>query len=279
MLLYKFNKLTIWESTRPLQFLAGCITVFCLTVGPCFAASKDIESAHTFLKGELKGLKYRLHVPAKQEPGVKQPLVVFLHGVGERGSDNEAQTSYSFFKAKTGVIAQSLSAGAFVLAPQAPLTDKWIKIKKWKDPSYRFSVQPEPSMAAVAALIKKIATDYSIDPRRIYLTGLSMGAFGVFDLLTREPGLFAAALAVCGRGDPAVAKVFAGVPLYMVHGDKDNVVPVSYSRAMASALKKLGATPILKELEGVGHNSWDSAFTDPQIASWLFSQKRQLGKD
>lgn len=128
-------------------------------------------------------------------------------------------------------------------------------------------------MASLIKLLKKIISDYPIDQNRVYLTGLSMGAFGVFDLLAREHQLFAAAIAVCGRGDPKMVERFASVPVYLVHGDKDKLVSVEFSREMNAALNKSGSRSVLKVLPGVGHNAWDVAFASDEIADWLFVQR------
>ena len=115
--------------------------------------------------------------------------------------------------------------------------------------------------------------EYSIDPQRIYLTGLSMGGYGTWDLLARKPDLFAAGVPVCGGGDESTAEKFAKVPVWVFHGDKDTAVPVGRSRTMVEALKKAGGHPKYTEYAGVGHNPWDKAYADPKLMNWLFKQK------
>ena len=116
--------------------------------------------------------------------------------------------------------------------------------------------------------------EYSIDPQRIYLTGLSMGGYGTWDLLARKPDLFAAGVPVCGGGDESTAEQIANIPIWVFHGDLDSAVPVSRSRTMVEALKKAGGHPKYSEYPGVEHNSWDKAYADPELMKWLFAQKR-----
>ena len=116
--------------------------------------------------------------------------------------------------------------------------------------------------------------EYSIDPQRIYLTGLSMGGYGTWDLLARKPDLFAAGVPVCGGGDESTAGKIAKIPIRVFHGDKDNSVPVARSRTMVEALKKAGGHPKYTEYAGVGHNPWDKAYADPKLMNWLFKQKK-----
>jgi predicted peptidase len=116
--------------------------------------------------------------------------------------------------------------------------------------------------------------EYSIDPQRIYLTGLSMGGYGTWDLLARKPDLFAAGVPVCGGGGESTAGKIAKIPILVFHGDLDNTVPVSRSRTLVEALKKAGGHPKYTEYAGVGHNSWDKAYADPKLMNWLFQQKK-----
>jgi len=123
-------------------------------------------------------------------------------------------------------------------------------------------------------LLDQLGTEFRIDPDRVYVTGLSMGGFGTWDILLREPGRFAAGIAVCGAGDPSQAERIQHVPVWAFHGDKDGVVPVSGSREMVAALKKAGAEPKYDEFPGVGHGSWYKAYATPGLWDWLFAQRR-----
>ena len=139
-------------------------------------------------------------------------------------------------------------------------------------------VQPkEPSepMRLVLELIDAVRKDYPVDPKRIYITGLSMGGFGTWDVLARRPDLFAAAVPICGGADETTAPTMATIPIWAFHGAKDPAVKVSRTRNMIEALKKAGGEPKYTEYPDVGHNSWVPAFKDPEMMKWLFAQKKE----
>jgi predicted peptidase len=117
--------------------------------------------------------------------------------------------------------------------------------------------------------------DYSIDGRRIYITGLSMGGYGTWDLMARKPELFAAAVPICGGGDEATAEKIKNIPVWVFHGAKDGAVKVERSRRMVEALKKAGGKPIYTEYPEVGHDSWNPAYKDAKMFAWLFAQKKE----
>ena len=124
-------------------------------------------------------------------------------------------------------------------------------------------------------LITSLQKELSIDEDRIYVTGLSMGGFGVWDAIQRHPKRFAAAAPVCGGGDPAYAKDIAHVPIWAFHGDADGAVKPMRSRDMIAALKEAGGEPKYTEYPGVGHNSWAATYANRDLYSWLFAQKRE----
>ncbi|HEX7898271.1 MAG TPA: PHB depolymerase family esterase [Planctomycetota bacterium] len=216
---------------------------------------------------EFKGLKYRLFKPAAVEG--KIPLVLFLHGAGERGDDNAAQTKHGV----KAFVARQAKNPHILVAPQCPKNQKWNDVD-WHAATHQTPEKPSEPMARVLELLDVLPQDLPIDPKRIYVTGLSMGGYGTWDLLARRPGLFAAAVPVCGGGDEAAAAAFAKVPKWIFHGDKDGVVKPERSRHMVEALKKAGGEPKYTEYPGVGHNAWDKAYADPALFDWLFAQSR-----
>jgi predicted peptidase len=113
----------------------------------------------------------------------------------------------------------------------------------------------------------------AVDPARIYLTGLSMGGYGTWDLAARQPERFAAILPICGGGDEATAPRLAKLPIWCFHGDADTVVPVERSRTMIAAVRAAGGSPKYSELPGVGHDSWTPAYRDPAVLDWLFAKR------
>src|SRR5262249_18275799 len=124
------------------------------------------------------------------------------------------------------------------------------------------------------AILAEVQKQYTTDPKRVYLTGLSMGGFGVWQMAAKFPDRWAAIVAVCGGGDPAEAAAVKDIPCWCFHGDADPVVPVSFARLMVEALRKFGASPHYDEYHGVGHNSWDKAYASDELYRWLLQQKR-----
>lgn len=202
-------------------------------------------------------LRYQLLTPAAAaQPGdEKFPLVLFLHGAGERGSDNKAQLKHGTGNFATDANRQKYPC--YVVAPQCSSGQWW-------------NTQADLLLELIADLQKQ----HRIDPQRIYVTGLSMGGFGTWELITRKPELFAAAAPICGGGDPAKAAACASLPIWVFHGDRDTVVRPELSRNMVEALKKAGGMPKYTEYPGVGHDSWTATYADPAFMEWLFAQKR-----
>jgi predicted peptidase len=214
----------------------------------------------------------RLLAPVKIEPGRKYPLVVFLHGAGERGADNVLQLKY--LPAWLAVPAARERHPCFVLAPQCRMDERWVDVS-WADKtSIPRAAEPTTDLRAVMAMLEAVLNDEPIDPDRVYLTGISMGGFGTWDLASRMPDRFAALLPICGGGDERTAARIAGIPTWVVHGDADKAVPVERSRTMVEAVKAAGGTVKYTEYEGVGHDSWTPAYRDPATLEWLFKQRR-----
>lgn len=215
--------------------------------------------------------RYRLLKP-EVPPGRRLPLVLFLHGAGERGADNAAQLAYL----PTWLATPSARHRhpCFLLAPQCRDESMWVDIP-WSDAHSRpQSAWPTLDLqAAIAALDAVIAAE-AVDADRVFLTGLSMGGYGTWDLAARMPDRFAAILPICGGGDEATASRIAGLPIWCFHGAADEVVPVARSRSMIAAVRGAGGAPRYSELPDVGHDSWTPAYRDPEVIDWLFAQHR-----
>lgn len=216
-------------------------------------------------------LLYRLWKPEKVDPNKKYPLILFLHGAGERGDDNEAQLKNDEFLS----LVLDPEHPAFLIAPQCPKDQSWSRMRRPWDQPESGPVEPTPVMKLVMELLDKIRQEQSIDPDRVYVTGLSMGGFGTFDLLLRRPHDFAAAVPICGGGPTSRAKEIAHIPLWIFHGGADPVVPVKLSQDMVEALRQAGADVHYTEYPGVGHNSWAKAYQEPELRKWLFAQVRK----
>ncbi|MCW3087163.1 MAG: hypothetical protein JWQ78_549 [Sediminibacterium sp.] len=224
-------------------------------------------------------LPYRLLAPPSYTG--KYPLIIFLHGAFEKGNDNESQLAIGarFF------LRDSIRNRypAYVLFPQCPADDAWAYFENRTDFStglatdWNFPFAKEP--AKVTALLKKLVDSLlsagRIDLFRVYIAGLSQGGMGVLDMIARYPQIFAAGISICGAGEPATTKLFAGkVSLWLFHGDKDEVVPVTFSQQYYKRLKKAGSIVRYTEYAGIGHNSWGWAFAEPELMQWLFTQSK-----
>jgi len=202
----------------------------------------------------------------------RYPLVLYLHGAGERGTDNAKQLKYLPTWLAEPAMRQKYPC--FVLAPQCRMDERWVDVS-WADAtSTPQPATPTVDLTAATAALEDVLAQEAVDPDRIYLTGLSMGGYGTWDLAARIPDRFAAILPVCGGGDERVAASIASRPIWCFHGDADTAVPVERSRAMIAAVKAAGGRPIYSELAGVGHDSWTPAYRDAFVLDWLFSQRR-----
>lgn len=220
-----------------------------------------------FYVNQKDTLPYRLLKPVNPGAENRFPLVIYLHGSGERGKDNE-----SHLKFITDLVLDPKYRGkypCYVLAPQCPKNELWANYNK--DGSQ--SKNPTRPAKMVIELIQKISREFPIDTTRIYITGLSMGGYGIWDLIARMPNKFAAAVPICGGGDPKTASRIKHIPLWAFHGAKDDRVPPKLSRTMIRALQDAGGHPGYTEYPDVEHNSWIQAYHEPHLLPWLFNQK------
>lgn len=245
---------------------------FCLSA--VFARAADELEAREYKDAKGNVLPYRLHRPAV-EKDKKYPLVLILHGAGERGSDNSKQLVWFWDAKKSSPLTDKafLDAKAFAVVPQCPDDKQWVDVP-WTKGSYKQPEISEPLRLALE-LTESLVKELPIDPDRVYVMGMSMGGFGAVDAVMRKPDLFAACMPICGAGDPSKAESIKHVAVWAFHGDKDNAVPVSGSRDLIDALKKAGAKPHYSEYAGVGHNSWSPAFAEKDFWTWLFEQQRK----
>jgi predicted peptidase len=212
----------------------------------------------SFEKGNFAGeLPFQMRVPKDLEKGVKVPLLIFLHGSGERGNDNQRQLKHDPTRlAPADVFTKN---PMIVVAPQCPAGQFW----------------GGAPLESVIHLVKDLQKELPVDPERIYLTGLSMGGYGTWGALAMEPGLFAAAVPICGGGDPKAARKFAKVPIWAFHSEGDPVVNVENTRAMIAALKQAGGEPKYTEYRDDLHDSWTQTYKNPDLWEWLLGQKRR----
>jgi predicted peptidase len=225
----------------------------------------------------LEGLAYpyQVYVPADYATGGPWPVILFLHGAGERGSDGLLQTTVGLAPAVRRAPARF---PAIIVFPQAPSDSQWVGA---------------PAEAAMLAF-RKTLEEFRTDSDRVYLTGLSMGGHGTWYLAYRHPDVFAAVAPICawvpdfpqfkgsvpvvpadsGAPLPALARQLRRVPIWIFHGEMDRVVPVAGSREPAAALREAGADVRYTEFLGLDHNSWDAAYGSREFVEWLFAQRR-----
>lgn len=217
-------------------------------------------------------LKYRLMKPVDYHSNKKYPLVIFLHGAGERGEDNQAQLKHGV---KNFASAENRSKyPCFMVVPQCPTGEKWSNVD-WSAKSSKQPAEASQPMQMTVAIVKSMIDSSGVDRTRIYVTGLSMGGYGTWDVLGRYPEWIAAAAPICGGGDPAMAERFQQVPLWAFHGGKDTVVKPERSREMIEALKKAGANPKYTEYPEAGHDSWTETYSNPAFLEWMFAQRKK----
>ncbi len=241
------------------------------------ASAQRVETGFLDRSTTIGGQRYpyQVYVPANYATRTDWPVILFLHGAGERGPDGLQQTAVGLASA---IRKDPSRYPAIVVLPQVPKDSAWAGA---------------PAEAAMIALRQTMA-DYRVDADRVYLTGLSMGGRGTWYLAYRNPGLFAAVAPICGwiTATPrfsalpvvptdsgpefaALARQLRGVPIWIFHGEMDSVVPVIGSRAPAAALKEAGSAARYTEYLGIDHNSWDATYASKEFVEWLFSQRRR----
>lgn len=228
----------------------------------------------TFTASSGLELAYCLYLPDNYSDEYAYPTFLFLHGAGERSNDNGYQLSVavqSFYMPKN-----TLAYDAIGIFPLCPPDAGWTG-NNWDLGSYSITEYPiTEHMAAVVELLDYIAETYSTNPNRQYVTGLSMGGYGTWDIIARYPDRFAAAAPLCGGGDPSVAESLKALPIWVFHDLDDDAVPVTGSQDMVSALEDAGSTVVkYTESQGVGHMIWNNVYRDPEFLEWMFSQAKK----
>ena len=250
---------------------AGCVSPSVDTAAIDRMTGEELTVKREFVKDGYK-LLYRLHEPAKCESGKRYPLVLFLHGAGERGNDNTKTLVHGVVP----ICRYAMKHGdAFVIAPQCPSGKKWVN-QDWSVQSMRRPKAPSEEMVAVMALLDDICAKYPIDRTRISVTGISMGGFGTWDIVARKKGFFAAMMPICGGVDETTAEDYKDdeLGIRFFHGSVDGAVNVEYSRRMDKALTAAGVVHGYTEYPGVNHDCWTRTYANDANLDWLFGCRR-----
>jgi hypothetical protein len=266
----------------------------CFLISYLFAGGKSaLSTADQFAKAthtfQGSSLPYRIYIPEGNDPNKKYPLVLTLHGMGERGNDNNWQLTANKMSTSWAEPGIQRKNPCFVIAPQCPVTSGWTD---------------SPVYEVLINLVESTLTKYNIDEDRVYITGLSMGGYGTWNCISLRPDLFAAAVPIAGWGNTSKGPVLKNMPIWAFHGQADNTVSVDNSRFMVEAIVNQGieaiytncyyvdtrAMPadklnnnlmarsslIYAELYGYSHNVWDYAYNSSTMFDWVFSKRKFL---
>ena len=242
-----------------------------LTTVASAVTAEDVTMPMVWNKSDGGTFNYRYHEPQTKEPGKTYPLVIFCHGAGERGTNNSQQLYYCANEIVNwfDVNGQEM----YFVAGQVPKDRRWVEVdwtEKWRDQP----VEPSETMSGLIELVEHLFATEQIDRSRVYITGISMGGFGTWDLMCRKGSdWFAAGMPVCGGGDTNKVSRITDIPIRTFHGDADPIVPVENSRTMVASLKAAGGDITYTEIPGAGHDVWTSTYGNMENLNWLFTQK------
>lgn len=222
---------------------------------PSSKSTLDFRDSAYYQQAKHNQMPYRVMTPSKYDSTKKYPLVIFLHGVDERGTDNEKQLRWGASLFKSDSVRRDYPS--FVIFPQCPADYYWAN---------------DIPMHSLRSLIEDFAGVNNVDRSRIYIVGISMGAYGTYEMVARNPGLFAGAIAISGDGDLSRASNMARTQWKIYGGKKDTIVTSDKAEKMAKGLKDSGAKVSLTIYPNANHvASWNYAFAEPDFCSWLFS--------
>jgi predicted peptidase len=259
--MYRSKKFPLFHQSSTL------LAVLALALVPQTGSARDpiTGSQGLTFTGSTGTLPYRLYSPTTAEPSATTPVILFLHGAGERGTNNTSQVSGHI----QGLIdaTESGAFSAYLIAPQCPTNDQWTNVAfgtgSYNNPTLSTPAVTNPLRLALELIDQFIANNSNVDPSRIYITGLSMGGYGTFDAVARRPGLFAAAVPMSGGGNLSFASTYKNIPLWAFHGAVDSVVPASGSRNTISAIENAGGTlERYTELVGQNHVIWGPIYNN-----------------
>ncbi|MCL1675718.1 carboxylesterase family protein [Elizabethkingia meningoseptica] len=245
----------------------------------CFLLAQDFFLFKKFkFTQDEQAMPYRILLPKNYDPGKSYPLVMFLHGRGESGADNEKQLTHG---AQLFLNENNRdNFPAIVVFPQCPENSYWSNVQMIYDEQGKRTFYftnggaQTKAMTLLSGLLGNLQQQYKIKQDQIYIMGLSMGGMGTFELVNRMPNVFAGAIAICGGADPSTVSNLKDTGWWVFHGGKDDVVPSRFSDSMVKTMRAKGVKVKYTFYPEANHNSWDSAFAEPDLLKWLFSQHR-----
>lgn len=249
---------------------------FCLIISSAFAQDLSKYKKENFILG-TDTLKYRILYPENFDATKTYPVLFFLHGRGESGNDNEKQLTHGAKLFLTDDFRKTYPT--IVIFPQCAEDSYWSNVEIETASDKRFFTfvkggKPTKSMELLLNLTDQFLKQSFVNKSKVYIGGLSMGGMGTFEILRRKTKTFAAAFAICGGDNTQNAKKYQHVPLWIFHGGLDDVVAPQFSFNVYRELKKLGHEPKFTIYPKANHNSWDSAFAEPNLLPWLFSNQK-----
>lgn len=257
-----------------------CMTLLLAVLTVSVSAIRPDEGRtlkQVYVNEELDGyeIPYVLYLPANYDETKEYPVLLLLHGAGERGNDNELQLFHAVDELYE--TRQALMDECIFLVPQCPTDELWVDWP-WENGNYNLDEIPESkALSTVMKILDGVCKDYAADTNRVYIMGISMGGFGTWDALVRHESTFAAGVPLCGGGDPSKADILKEIPIWCVHGNADTAVPFAGTEEMYNTIIAAGGERITFEpMDGMGHNIWDYATTNGELIDWLFAQNLTL---
>ena len=256
------------------------LTLLCAAMTVSVSATRPDEARtlkEVYVNDALDGyeIPYVLYLPANYDESKSYPVLLLLHGAGERGNDNELQLFHAVDELYE--TRQALMDECIFLVPQCPTDELWVDWP-WENGNYNLDEIPESkALSTVMKILDGVLKNYAADTDRVYIMGISMGGFGTWDALVRHEPIFAAGVPLCGGGDPSKADILKEIPIWCVHGTVDSAVPFAGTEEMYNTIVSAGGERITFEpMEGMNHNIWDYATTNGDLIDWLFAQNLQL---
>lgn len=238
-------------------FLVACL-FSALAISSASSSLAETPSAgkqvlQNFDMNDQNKLAYWIYLPEDYSADKKYPLVLFLHGMGERGENRDLV----LFHGPPKLVKAGEKFPFILVSPQLSLD-----YKRWQ-------------VADLTKLLDDVEKNYAVDQDRVYVTGLSMGGMGTWALGIAHPERFAALAPICGGGDASLVEKLKDVPIWTFHGTADTAVPFSQSQAMVDTLKIAKGNIRFTIYEGVGHNSWSETYNNQELYQWLLKQRRK----